>query len=115
MTTYYKGNNIGLNYDASAGTWSFSNLPQDFIDPNDKSTGWCVDGSYGVCTCPDAAFPEILTGRELWFNPSEVEIKKAMRYYYENRYKIDRQAGIKRAKQFSYESVGEQIQEFLNA
>ena len=34
MTTYYKGNNIGLNYDAAAGTWSFTNTPQDFIDPN---------------------------------------------------------------------------------
>ena len=34
MQTYYKGNNIGLNFDAAAGTWSFSNLPQDFIDPN---------------------------------------------------------------------------------
>jgi len=44
MTTYYKGNNIGLNYDASAGTWSFSNLPQDFIDPNSFSS-------------PDPVFP----------------------------------------------------------
>ena len=38
-----------------------------------------------------------------------------MRYYYENRHVIDRQAGIKRAKQFSYESVGNKIKEFLNA
>jgi len=38
MTTYYKGNNIGLNYDAAAGTWSFTNTPQDFIDPNAFST-----------------------------------------------------------------------------
>ena len=48
MTTYYKGNNIGLNYDAAAGTWSFSNLPQDFIDPNAFST-------------PDPVFPTALT------------------------------------------------------
>ena len=38
MTTYYKGNNIGLNYDAAAGSWSFTNTPQDFIDPNAFST-----------------------------------------------------------------------------
>ena len=44
MTTYYKGNNIGLNYDAAAGSWSFSNLPQDFIDPNAFSS-------------PDPVFP----------------------------------------------------------
>ena len=35
---YYKGNNIGLNYDAANGTWSFSNEPQDFIDTNAFST-----------------------------------------------------------------------------
>ena len=29
---YYKGNNIGLNYDAANGTWSFSDEPQDYID-----------------------------------------------------------------------------------
>ena len=35
---YYKGNNIGLNYDAANGTWSFSNEPQDYIDTNAFST-----------------------------------------------------------------------------
>lgn len=35
---YYKGNNIGLNYDAATGTWSFKNEPQDFIDTNAFST-----------------------------------------------------------------------------
>lgn len=89
--------------------------PADFIDPQNKSTGTLVGGQLAICDCPDAAFPEILTGRELWFDPSEVEIKSAMRYYYENRHVIDRQAGIKRAKQFSYESVGNKIKEFLNA
>lgn len=29
---YYKGNTIGLNYDAATGTWSFDNTPNDFID-----------------------------------------------------------------------------------
>ena len=38
MTTYYKGNNIGLNYDAANATWSFNNLPQDFIDTSAFST-----------------------------------------------------------------------------
>jgi len=35
---YYKGNNIGLNYDAANGTWSFSNEPQDYIDTTAFST-----------------------------------------------------------------------------
>tara|TARA_R100000008_G_scaffold67369_1_gene44418 strand:+ start:524 stop:2182 length:1659 start_codon:yes stop_codon:yes gene_type:complete len=38
MTTYYKGNNIGLNYDATTATWSFTNEPQDFIDTSAFST-----------------------------------------------------------------------------
>jgi hypothetical protein len=36
--TYYEGLNIGLNYDASTGTWGFTNQPQNFIDPNAFST-----------------------------------------------------------------------------
>ena len=35
---YYKGNTIGLNYDAATGNWSFSNEPNDFIDTNAFST-----------------------------------------------------------------------------
>ena len=88
--------------------------PRDFVDPEDKSTGWCVDGSYGVCECPDAAFPEIFTGREEWFMPSESEIKKAMRYYFENRHSIDRKAGKKRAELYSYENIGNKIKDILN-
>ena len=37
-----------------------------------------------------------------------------MRDYYENRKSIDRKAGLRRAKEFSYESVGEKIKELLN-
>ena len=35
---YYKGNTIGLNYDAATGNWSFSNEPTDFIDTDAFST-----------------------------------------------------------------------------
>jgi hypothetical protein len=38
MTSYYKGNNIGLNYDAANAIWSFVNEPNDFIDPSSFST-----------------------------------------------------------------------------
>ena len=38
MTTFYKGNNIGLNYDAATATWSFINEPNDFIDTSAFST-----------------------------------------------------------------------------
>jgi len=35
---YYKGNTIGLNYDAATGNWSFNNEPNDFIDTGAFST-----------------------------------------------------------------------------
>ena len=84
------------------------------LPPPATGCGWCVDGSYGVCECPDAAFPEIFTGREEWFMPSESEIKKAMRYYFENRHSIDRKAGKKRAELYSYENIGNKIKDILN-
>jgi glycosyltransferase involved in cell wall biosynthesis len=88
--------------------------PREFIDENDLSTGFLVNGVYSICNHSDAAFPDIFTGREEWFTPSESEIKRMMRYYYENRDKIDRDAGLKQASKFSYESVGQIIKDALN-
>jgi len=47
MTTY-KGNTIGLGYNADTATWEFQNIAQDFIDPNAFST-------------PDPVFPTAST------------------------------------------------------
>tara|TARA_Y100001938_G_scaffold122034_1_gene170111 strand:+ start:2939 stop:4060 length:1122 start_codon:yes stop_codon:yes gene_type:complete len=88
--------------------------PKEFIDRNDVATGKLISGQLSICDCQDAAFPEIFTGLECWFEPNEIETKKAMRYYYENAQKIDRTSGRKRAEKFSYEEVGNQIKEFLN-
>jgi glycosyltransferase involved in cell wall biosynthesis len=86
--------------------------PKDFVDTDNKQTGWAVGGTNAVCTCHDAAFREIFTGRETWFSPDESEIKKAMRYYYENQF--DSQDGLDRANKFSYESIGNMIKEFIS-
>jgi len=88
--------------------------PQMFIDENNKNTGYLVDGVYDVCNHSDPAFPTIFTGREYWFTPSEKEIKKAMRYYYEHRSSIDRTQGLNRANNFSHEAVGQIIKDILN-
>ena len=87
--------------------------PKEFIDSNDKGTGYLVDGVYGICNHSDPAFPDLFTGREEWFIPSESEIKKAMRFYFENR-DIDKHSGLKRAEKFSHESVGNLIKESLD-
>jgi len=88
--------------------------PKDFIDSNDPNTGKLINGIYSVCNHSDPAFMDIFTGREEWFTPSESEIKKSMRYYYENRFKIDRTAGAKTAEKFSYKNIGNLIKGLLN-
>jgi glycosyltransferase involved in cell wall biosynthesis len=88
--------------------------PKEFIDPNNLNTGYLIDGNYSVCNHSDPAFPEIFTGREEWFQPSESLIKKAMRYYYDNKDNIDRTAGLQNAQQFSYELIGKVMRDAIN-
>tara|TARA_B100001939_G_scaffold339856_1_gene347191 strand:- start:3294 stop:4415 length:1122 start_codon:yes stop_codon:yes gene_type:complete len=87
--------------------------PRDYIDKQDKKTGWAVNAIETVCNCTDAAFREIFTGHENWFTPDEGEIKRAMRFYYENKQDC-KNAGLKRAEKFSYEVVGNMIKEYIN-
>lgn len=89
--------------------------PKEFIDPNNLNTGSLINGVRTICNHSDPAFPELFTGNEEWFMPSESEIKKRMRFYYENRSSIDRTAGLKNAQKFSYNNVGRIIKDTLNA
>ena len=93
--------------------------PKEFIT-NDDNTGKLIDGVYSVCKCSDAAFPDIFTGREFWFQPCEKQIRQQMRKYY-NRYQQDpikhkreaKIAGIESAKRFSYDNIGNKMKELL--
>lgn len=87
--------------------------PSEFINKENKSTGTLINGVSMICNHSDPAFPNIFTGKEEWFQPSESEIKKAMRYYFENKDSIDRIQGIKEAKKFNFESVGNKMKESL--
>jgi len=89
--------------------------PRAFIDSGDKDTGYLIDGVYDVCFHMDPAFDFLFTGREEWFHASESQAKKAMRYYYENRGKITNEQGLKQANNFSYEKIGNQMKEKLEA
>jgi len=86
--------------------------PRDFISDN-PATGTLIGGVRSVCKCSDSAFQELFTGREEWFIPSESELKKSMRYYYENKNSLDPVEGIRRGNKFSYASVGDTIKEIL--
>lgn len=87
--------------------------PRDFIDSNNKNTGSLINGIYNICDHSDPAFADIFTGKEEWFIPSEIETKKMMRYYYENRENINRNDGLVRASNFNYENVANKIKEYL--
>ena len=86
-----------------------------------EECGTLVGGSYSVCKCSDAAFPDIFTGREYWFQPCEMEIRETMREKYET-YKQDplaakrgwKLSGLKQAKKFSYEAIGNKMKEILS-
>ena len=88
--------------------------PKDFINPDDKNTGTLIDGTYDVCNTTNAAFAEINTGLEEWFHPSESEIKKTMRYYYDNKGKIDQSAGKKQGESFDNKIISKKILELIN-
>ena len=89
--------------------------PLDFIDKDNQNTGFLVSGSYSVCDHSNPAFDSIFTGNDFWLSPDELEIKRAMRSYYENKNSIDRTDGIKAGEKYNYESVGNKIKEALDA
>lgn len=88
--------------------------PKDFIDQHNKDTGYLVDGVYDICDSSNAAFKDINTGLEEWFHPSESDIKNAMRFYYENKTKINRESGKIAAEKFSFENIGNLMLEKIN-
>lgn len=88
--------------------------PSEYINKDDYSTGLLVDGNYEICVHSDPAFPDLFTGREEWFNPSESITKKYMRFALNNKDAIDRNAGLNNAEKFSYNNIGKLIEAKLN-
>jgi glycosyltransferase involved in cell wall biosynthesis len=83
--------------------------PSEFIDSNNHSTGLLIDGVYETCMHSDPAFSDLFTGKEEWFCPSESLTKQAMRFVLEEKNKINRNDGIERGKQFSYNNIANLI------
>jgi len=94
--------------------------PPQFIS-DDEKTGFCADGVFSTCKSADSAFPDLFTGREYWFTPCEMQIRKQMRKYYEAysenpiKWGVEaKAAGLKQAENFSYEAIGQLMKEILN-
>jgi glycosyltransferase involved in cell wall biosynthesis len=95
--------------------------PKEFIDKSNWRTGTLVRGVYSTCKCSDSAFPDMFTGREYWFQPCEMNIRKQMRTYYESwkndpiSYKPRNQSvGLKAAEKYSYNNVANLMMEKIN-
>ena len=87
--------------------------PKEFIDKDNKNTGSLVSGTRMIADSGDSAFNFIHTGEESWFQPNEIEIKKQMRFYYENAKSINKDEGLERARQFDYKVIGNKIKETI--
>ena len=92
--------------------------PREFIDKENLNTGTLLNGVFAPCQCSDIVFPDTFTGRECWYVPCELELKKIMRFYYENRTNDElnqrKIQGLNQAKKFSYETIGNLIKGFLS-
>lgn len=95
--------------------------PCEFIDKNNWRTGSLINGVYSCCKSEHAAFPDLFTSKEYWFQPCEKQIKEQMRKYYESWQKDpisytqrNRVAGMKQVEKFSYENIGKILKDQLN-
>ena len=94
--------------------------PADFIDRDNLNTGTLIE-SYPEIVCGvEDCLPDMFTAREQWYNADRDELKYAMRLYFTNRVrKGDCQDlhkmtdGLERAKQYSYQAVGQKIKGLL--
>lgn len=91
--------------------------PIEFIN---RHCGELIDGVFQSCVCSDPAFPELFTGREMWFVPCEKHIREVMRDEF-NRWQADpseyvinqKKAGIGMARNFTYEVIGSKMKKRL--
>jgi len=96
--------------------------PCEFIDKENWRTGTLINGVYSCCKSNDAAFPDLFSSKEYWFQPCEKQIREQMRKYYESWHKDpvgysqrNRVAGLKQAEKFSYQNIGKILKEHLDA
>lgn len=95
--------------------------PSEFIDKSNWRTGTLVNGVYSCCKSKDAAFPDLFSSKEYWFQPCEKQIRQQMRKYYESWEKDpisysqrNRVAGLKQVEKFSYQNIGKILKDQLN-
>ena len=84
------------------------------IEGQEYDLGATIPTVHTVCDSVDAAFPDLFTAKDYWSQIDESKAMVQMRYYYENR-KDRRSIGLKEAKKFSYENIGNRMKELLES
>lgn len=92
----------------------------DFGGPREFIEGDLIPGSYSVCECSDAAFPDMFTGKEHWFEPCHKSIKNEIRKRYEEWRGADRvptsiKERMNRSNKFSHKTIGKQMIEYMES
>jgi glycosyltransferase involved in cell wall biosynthesis len=87
-----------------------------FLDWADDEIGWTIPTREEPCQGVYSTFEDLYTGRENWWVPDILALKRAMREAYENPLTRQRKAlrGIERSYDFSHEAVGPLLKQALH-
>ena len=92
----------------------------DLIEPAEEDCGWLVEGQTCPCFGMLETVDNLYTGEEIWFDPDLIELSECMQAAYdmwkyepEGALKTLGKNGNKRAKDFSYATVGGKINQML--
>ena len=97
------------------GNTPIVNAVGGMIDYIDDSVGFLIPNRPEPVIGMTNTFMDIYTGSEDWWAVDINEMKKAMRFAYENNLKSKSEEGFNRAFDYSYHSIGLAMKEALNA
>lgn len=87
---------------------------KSIVDINNKNTGTLISGTMKIASCANLELAKLRSKKDIWFQPNEIELRKAMRFYLENKDEIEKSQCIQRAKMFDHEAIGKKLKEMLN-
>lgn len=77
----------------------------EYINQKDSFSGMLIPTHTDIVTAVESPIPGLFTGRETWQAIDKIELKKAMRYYYN----VQNKPEIQDVGKYSYMSIGRQM------
>lgn len=104
-----------LTYTQASKYWESGN--RQFKWPGEIDCGWLIKGQLTPCFGATDSFPDLYTGRELWYDPDIEHLISCMKQAYiewqSGELNKRRLAAKRRAAEFSYEKIGAIAKELL--